>query len=327
MKILIVKTSSLGDVVHMLPAVTDAKNHIPDIAIDWVVEENFQSIPSWHPAVNNIFPVAIRRWRKKILDKKTWQEIKHFKQQLQQQQYDVIIDTQGLLKSALITAKVKKWTNHGTIVGYDKHSIREPIASYFYNKKANISYQQHAITRNRLLIAHALNISPNLETLDYGLTHRAFPPVKISLPDSYIVCLHGTSKTEKEWSESNWILLGKEMAQKGISVVLPWGNDREQARALRIAENTSNALVLPKCNLEELASIIQHAKAVIGMDTGLMHIAAALGKKGIGLYPVTQPELTGVKTGSSSNDMTNFSGTETNNLDVVFETLTKALIT
>lgn len=324
MRILIIKTSSLGDVVHMLPAITDAAKHFPQISIDWIVEESFQSIPNWPPVVNNVFPVAIRRWRKQIFNKKTWLEIKSFKQQLQQQQYDLIIDTQGLLKSALITAKAKKWCG-GTTIGYDKQSIREPIAARFYEKTANISYQQHAITRNRLLLAHALKMTPDLEKLDYGLSNTQFSTVKHSLNSPYVVCLHGTSKVEKEWPEPHWEMLVKEMAKKGINSIFPWGNDKEQARALRIAETNGNAQVLPKCNLEELASILQNAQAVIGMDTGLMHIAAALGKKGIGLYPATKPELTGIKTGSSENEMINFSGDQTDNLELIFATLDKQL--
>jgi heptosyltransferase-1 len=325
MNILIIKTSSLGDVVHMLPAITDAAKHIPNINIDWVVEESFQAIPKWHPAVNHVFPVAIRRWRKKIARKETWQEIKTFKQQLQQHQYDVIIDAQGLLKSALITTKAKKWCG-GTSIGYNKQSIREPLAARFYEKVANISYQQHAILRNRLLLAYALNIKPDLAQLDYGLSNTQFPPIKHTLASPYIVCLHGTSKVEKEWSESNWSALVKKMTKKGIACFFPWGNDREQARALRIAETNNHAQVLPKCNLETLASILQNAQLVVGMDTGLMHIAAALGKTGIGLYPVTKPELTGVRTGSPDNEMLNFSGQETSNLELIFEAIDKQLI-
>jgi heptosyltransferase-1 len=310
MNILIVKTSSLGDVVHLLPAIQDASRIMTNLQIDWLVEENFTTVAQWHPSVQQVFPVALRRWRKALFAQETWQEIAQFKQLLQEQAYDMIIDAQGLLKSAYLSRQVKRYCG-GDIYGYDKESIREPFAARFYDHSFRIDYQQHAITRNRLLMAESLSYPLEDLVLDYGIQANHFTKPSISLPQTYIVCFHGTSKVAKEWHETNWIQLIKRMSAEGIHLLFPWGNVREEQRALRLASHSEYAHCLPPCDLSELAYIVQQAKAVIGMDTGLMHIAAALNKTGIGLYPTTKPELTGLLTGGEINLMQNLSGKET----------------
>ncbi|MBJ6611556.1 MAG: lipopolysaccharide heptosyltransferase I [Candidatus Thiothrix moscowensis] len=288
-RLLVVKTSSLGDVVHMLPAVSDACAMLPGIQIDWVVEESFAEVPRWHPGVRRVVPVALRRWHKQLLQPQTRHEIRRFVQTLRQEQYDWVLDSQGLLKSALLSRMAR-----GQRCGYDWHSIREPLASLAYQQRAAVSRQQHAVTRNRLLTANMLGYRIDSLPVDFGIAASAFPLPPVVLPSPYVVALHGTSRVDKEWAEEHWRQLIATLAQQGIHTLLPWGNQREQERASRLAQTSPFAQVLPRCRLAELAGVLQAASGVIGMDTGLMHIAAALDKPGIALYPATAPALTGV---------------------------------
>jgi heptosyltransferase I len=288
MKILIVKTSSLGDVIHCLPVINDIHAAYPNTQIDWIVEENFADIPRLHPAINQIYTVAVRRWRKQLFNAKTWSEIKQFKRLIAQNNYDAVIDTQGLLKSALITRFA-----HGVKYGYDKQSIREPIASYFYDKKYSISYQQHAVTRNRTLAALSLDYAPPSTVPDYGLEAKK-PNTRSNANKPYIIALHGTSRDSKLWPTEHWIQLGHALNQTQIGIMLPWSNPAELTRAEQIAETLNNAVVLPKLSIAELASVINQAKAAIGVDTGLSHLAAALNIPTIAIYTDTNPALTGV---------------------------------
>jgi len=302
---LIIKTTSLGDVVHMLPAITDAASQYPELRFDWVVERGFTEVPTWHPQVDTVIPVAIRQWRKALFAKNTREEIATFKAQLQEKTYKNVIDSQGLLKSALLTC----WTK-GKTWGYDKKSIREPIASLFYANKVAVPITLHAVTRNRLLLANILGYSIDHLPLDYGIAQQQnfALPAGITLPEQYIVALHGTSRIDKEWPLKTWQQFIPEMEAAGFTVFLPWGNEREHKRAKMLAESHQMAQVLPKCSLGELAGLLQKASAVIGMDTGLMHIAAALNKKGIALYPVTQPTLTGVLSGGKQQAIESIGG-------------------
>lgn len=290
MNILIVKTSSLGDVIHMLPAVTDAVRAQPQLRLDWLVEESFAAIPAWHPAVNRVIPMAMRRWKKHWTSRSTWQEIGATRAALKQHAYDLVIDSQGLLKSALWCRVAR-----GTTVGYDRHSARESLASWFYDRKLAVSRQQHAIDRNRQLMAQALGYALSASTPDYGLQGLAtrLPPVDTALPARSIIGLHGTSRADKLWPVGHWVALAQAIAPTGYELVLPWGNEAERQRAEDIARDASNVKVLPPLGLDALATLIDQSQAVVGVDTGLLHLAAALGKPGLALYTATAPALTG----------------------------------
>ena len=320
-KHLIIKTSSLGDIVHMLPAITDAVSFNSDLKFDWIVEEGFAEVASWHPNVDKVIPIAIRRWRKNLGSMQTWREIRAFKKQLQQYDYDKVIDSQGLLKSAFVTRWVK-----GEIWGYDQHSITESFASYFYQHKASVSRNSHAITRNRLVLAQALSYSIDDLPLDYGIadndSYRI--PQDLMIADKIIIAFHATSREDKEWSLDSWDQFIPAMEQQGYHLLFPWGNEREYQRAKQLATTHPQAYCLPKCSLAELVALIQKADAIIGMDTGLMHIAAAFNKKGIALYPVTQPKLTGVLT-ASPESIESLSGKESLDVDLVIEKMLKLL--
>lgn len=293
-RILLVKTSSLGDVIHCLPVINDIRAHYPDILIDWVVEESFADIPRMHPHVNQVVTVAMRRWKKSLFNLKTWSEISTFKKAIRQHQYDAVIDCQGLLKSALIT-KQALTTLKGLKHGYDKHSIREPIASQFYEKKYPISYQLHAVTRNRTLCAMSLDYAIPTHAPDYGITATEN---HLELPQQFVIGLHGTSRDSKLWPTDLWVNLGKQLAQQGLSLVLPWSSDAEYARANAINNQILNGFILPKMSIAQVAAVIAKAKAAIGVDTGLSHLAAALNVPTIAIYTDTNPALTGVMAGA-----------------------------
>ncbi|MEI7843292.1 MAG: lipopolysaccharide heptosyltransferase I [Gallionellaceae bacterium] len=289
--ILLIKTSSLGDVLHNLPAVTDICQHFPAAQIDWVVEESFAALPRLHPKVCNIIPVAIRRWRKSWWNSRA--EMKAICQQLHQQHYDLTLDTQGLFKSALITRCVQS-----PYYGYDWQSAREPISSLFYDHKFTVSKSLHAVERNRQLAGLALGYAPQGGP-DYGIHAPTLnlPWLPQAQAQPYIALLHATSRDDKLWDEANWIALGTQLASDGYQLVLPWGNAKEQARSERLAASIPNAINPPRLNLTEAAALLGHARAVVGVDTGLSHLAAALNVPTIGIYTATDPSLTGLFAG------------------------------
>lgn len=290
MKVLIVKTSSMGDVIHTLPALTDAQKAIPDIQFDWVVEEAFAEIPRWHSAVNKVIPVAIRRWRKQLCQRQTWREWQAYLKQLRAEQYDAVIDAQGLIKSAVLVTKQAK----GVKYGYDKESAREGLSSLFYDKTFHIPYQQHAVLRIRELFAQALGYDLPSEIGDYGIaTHFAKQAENSPAYSAYIVAIHSTTRADKHWKEEYWVELIRSVTMQGLQVHLPWGNAEEKARAERLAKISADAVVLPKLSLSALAQEIANAKAVVSVDTGLSHLTAALDKPNVILYGATDPKLIG----------------------------------
>ena len=287
MRILLVKTSSLGDVIHNLPVVADIQKHFPDAQIDWVVEENFAALPRLNPNVNRVFPVAMRRWRNHLSSGKTWQQWRTFKHALQEHNYDFVIDTQGLLKSAIIARAAR-----GLRCGYDWDSAREPIASFAYQRKFAVAKNLHAVVRNRALVAKALGYEASAEPI-YCLSMSKAAPTK-ALQAPYVVFLHATSRADKQWPEENWIALGKWFFANGFASEFPSGNDSEFQRATRLARAIPDAKAPPPGKLEDIAAHLAHAAAVIGVDTGLTHLACALGKPTVALYCNSDPSLTGV---------------------------------
>jgi len=291
--ILLVKTSSLGDVLHNLPAVTDIKRHYPGAQIDWLVEEGFAALPRLHPAVQGVIPVALRRWRSTLLSPATWSEISAFRALLAAQNYDFAIDTQGLLKSALLMHGAQ-----GLRCGFDKQSAREPLASFLYQRTFAVATGQHAVERNRQLVAQALGY-----TLDGPAEYSINPPSIEHFTwleqGTYAVFLHATSRTDKLWDEANWIALGRYLQENNIRTILPWGSESERLRSLRLAEAIPGAATPPRLDLYEAAALLGGAHAVIGVDTGLAHLAAALNVPTVGIYTATDPALTGLYAGEN----------------------------
>jgi lipopolysaccharide heptosyltransferase I len=280
--ILFIKTSSLGDVIHHMPAITDARKARGDAAFTWLVEEAFAPLVRLHPAVNEVIPVAWRRWRKSFYSPATMAEITGSLRVIRARRYDDIVDSQGLLRSAAIA-----WIAHGRRHGYDASSIREPLASIFYDARYRVGRDLHAIERNRVLSGLALGYTPQ-GAPDYGL-HRA----RVGRRETgYAVLLHSTARPEKEWPEKNWIALSKTLSQ-GIELVLPWGTEVERARSERIATAAQGARVPARAPLDEVVKLLAGAQYVVGVDTGLLHLAAALGVPLVAIFAGSKPNLTG----------------------------------
>lgn len=278
--ILFVKTSSLGDVVHHMPAVTDARRHWPDARLVWVVEQAFAPLARLHPEVDHIIEVATRRWRSQLFRAATWKEVRDSFARIGTGNYDAIVDTQGIIRSALIARRA-----HGPHHGYDAQSIREPIASRFYDIRHQVARDQHPIMRNRKLTALALGYEVEGD-IDYGLDRRA---LRSDATKAYAMLLHATANPRKEWPEANWIALGRELAARGHDIVIPWGTQAERARSERIAAAVPRAVVLDRKPLDVVAHLIAGAEFVIGVDTGLLHLAAALGVPRVGMLSAVKP--------------------------------------
>ncbi len=286
-RILLVKTSSMGDVIHNLPVVSDIRSRYPKAEIDWLVEEPFAEIPALHPGVAHVIPVAIRRWRKTLYRPQTWREMRALRTRLAHTAYDFILDTQGLLKSGLLARLA-----HGERFGLDRHSVREPLAAMCYDKTFSVDPDAHAVVRYRTLAARAFDLAPDLP-LDYGVQ---IPNTRLNwLPAGrYAVLLHATSRAEKLWPEPDWIALGNALHQRGIFTVLPWGGLAEYERAQRLASTIPQAIVAPRLTLKEAARLLKQASLVVGVDTGLVHLATAVGAPTTGIYGGSDPAKNGL---------------------------------
>lgn len=284
LRILLVKTSSLGDVVHNLPVVSDVRRHFPEAAIDWVVEESYVPLVQLHSAVRRVIPVAMRRWRARMLGRGTWRDIGEFRHRFRAEEYDAIIDTQGLLKSALIARAA-----HGRRHGFDASSAREGLAARLYNIVHHVHRAQHAVLRNRHLAAASLGYRVE-EPTDYGIKAASVAGGR----NKYCVLLHGTSRADKLWSVDSWIALGRRLEERHYECVLPWGSEVERERSERIAAGLRLASVPPLLPLGRMAELLSGARAVVGVDTGLVHLAAALERPVVAIFCGSDPALTGV---------------------------------
>jgi len=285
-RVLVVKLSSLGDVIHTLPALTEAKQQLKQIQFDWVVEPAFAEIPTWHKAVNRVITCPLRKWRKA-----PWQLLNQgppFLKQIRQTPYDAILDAQGLIKSAWVATLAK-----GPRFGFDKDCVREFLASLFYHQQFNIPKGQHALDRIRQLFAKALNYPLSPKSPDYGIDCCHLPHLDDG--DNLLLFFHGTTWQTKHWPELYWQHLAKQAIAKGFKVLLPWGDEREYARAKRIQADFKAAIVLPRLSLREIAGLIVKAKAIVALDSGLSHLAAAIGTPTVTLYGPTDPLLTGAR--------------------------------
>lgn len=286
-RILVVKTSSLGDVVHALPAVTDVARAVPGLRCDWLVERAFAEIPAWHPAVDQVIRCDMRGWRRNLGRTVFGGDWGRFRAELRRTRYDLVIDAQGLVKSAWLARQAL-----GPLAGPDRASAREPLAARFYDRRYEIPRHDaaHAVERTRRLFAQALDYPLPQTPPDAGLDRSRFPPPDLRQP--YAVLLHGTTWTSKRWPLPQWSALAAWLAARGLKVVLPWGSAAEHADAEAIAASC-HGLVLPRLDLTALGGWLARARACVGVDTGLAHLAAALGTPQVTLYGPTLPQLTG----------------------------------
>ena len=301
-KILLVKLSSLGDVLHNLPIVWDLRKRLPEAQIDWVVEEAYVyllqpllSIGGFR-GIDRIIPFGLRRWKKNLFSLQTWKEFFAFKKELQVASYDVIIETQGLLKSALVCGLAHKSSNAvvSGLANATEFSGYEPIARFFYSQSVQVPKQCHALDRSRRVMSSALNW-PLLDRQENPA--HFYPEAYIAqlgsseisrklriLKKPYILCFHSTARQAKRWSNSNWISLGKSLSSKGYQIVFPWGDSSEKKISAQLASQIDGAIVPDAFSIQDAFSIIAGAALTTGVDTGLTHLAAVLGKPTVEIY-------------------------------------------
>ncbi|AMP13150.1 lipopolysaccharide heptosyltransferase I [Collimonas pratensis] len=288
MNILIVRVSSLGDVVHNMPMVSDIRRHFPTANIDWVVEEGYTRLVRMNPDVRRIIPIALRRWRRSLLSAATRAEIAKFRKQLKQDTYDVVFDTQGLLKTSVVM-RMARLAPNGQRIGLanaTEGSGYEPLSRIFHTKSIKVGLHTHAVLRAREVAAQALGYGID-GTADFNMHPAAMKPADLPAWFSatpYAVFFHGTARAAKRWSSTNWVRIAALLAERGLPVLLPWGSEAEKSSAEQLASQMSNARVLPKLPLMEAILLAQRAALVIGVDTGLTHIAAAFNRPTIELY-------------------------------------------
>lgn len=289
MKLLLVKTSSLGDVIHTLPAVTDALVAIPGLAIDWMVEAAFADVARLHPGVRTVHEVAVRRWRRALFRGATWTEVGGLRSRLRGEGYDFVLDAQGLVKSAALARLAGS-----PVAGLDRASLREPAAAFAYARRFAVPKNLHAIERTRRLFGLALGYAPDLERLDYGI---AAPPLPADVAGRgpLAMLLHGTTWPTKRWPTRLWAETASRLADDGLTPAVTYVDEAERAVAQAIAAAEPRTLVIPRRPIREIAGVIAASRIVVGADTGLMHLAAAFGVPTAAVFTSTAPGLTAPK--------------------------------
>lgn len=284
MNILLVRVSSLGDVLHNLPMVADLLRRHPGAAVDWVVEEGYVSLVRLNPHVRKIIPWALRRWRKSLGKAATRAEIKGFFRTLREEEYDYVFDTQGLLKTGIImgAARIRKGGKKVGLANGSEGSGYEGISRIFHTDSIPLSPRTHAVARGRLVAGAALDYPVDMAP-DFGLPAPDAAARPAFLPrEDYAVFFHGTARAAKKWADANWIALGTALAP--MPVLLPWGSQAERQDAETLAAGMPNARVLPKLSMMDAVTLAQHARLAVGVDTGLTHIAAAFVRPTIEIY-------------------------------------------
>ena len=286
-RVLLIKLTSLGDLIHALPALSDAQNATPGIEFDWVIDENFREIADWHPAVKGVITTNHREWRGAVTSSETHGSISKTIAQMRSREYDLVIDGQGNFKTALLSLFSK-----GPRAGFDSASVREWVAHFAYQRRYAASKGAHAIERLRRLFAAAFGYPMPGTAPEFRILRERFVKPKVDLPEDYLVFVHNASWRTKLWPERHWIDLIGKSAQAGFHVLLPWGSREEEARAKRLAV-AAGVQVLPRLNLSEVGYVMARAKACVCMDTGLSHLAAALDVPAVTLYGSTDSGLIG----------------------------------
>ena len=304
-KILLVKLSSLGDVLHNLPIVWDLRKRLPHAQIDWIVEEAYVHLleplrtTEAFRGIDRIILVAFRRWRKNLLSIKTWREFFAMRKVLQANTYDVVLETQGLLKSALVCALATK-SDQAIVSGLGnatEYSGYEPMARMFYNQSVHVPLKCHAIDRSRWVMCSACDwplLNRNEEPPLFYPNHfvEQLAPLSIEglrkqpngIAVPYVVCFHSTARAAKRWPTENWVELGEALSSQGYQVLFPWGSPEEMKISALMASQVPGAIVPRAFSIEEAYRLVAHAALTIGVDTGLTHLAAVLGKPTIEIY-------------------------------------------
>jgi len=286
MSVLVVRPSSLGDIVYALALVSDIARHRPGVAVDWVAERGFVPLVGLDPRIRRVVPSGLRRWRERPWSPSHWRDARAFARDLRSERYEAILDVQEQVKGALISRVA-----HGVRHGFDRRSAREPLATLLDDVHHAVSPDLHFVHRVRLLAAAALGYE--LDTPPQW--KLAPPPAPDVVPDRrYAVALANTSRADKQWPEADWIALMTRLAQVGLAIVLPWGDAGEEARCRRLAAASPNALVPERLSLPEAAALIARAELCIGVDTGFTHLGAALGTPTVAVFTATDVARHGV---------------------------------
>jgi heptosyltransferase-1 len=294
--VLVIRPSSLGDIVYALAIVSDIRRHRPELAIDWVAERGFAPLLAMCPDIRNVVPFSLRRWREAPFARATWREIGHFRRELRTFRYATVLDLQEQVKGAVI-ARAARGRRHG----FDRASVREPLATLGHDVHHRVARTLHFVDRCRALAGAALGYAIDAPPR----WHIVPPPTAPGMPERpFAVLLHATSRPEKVWPEAHWRALALDLARSGFAPLFPWGSPAEEARSRRLAAGIDDAIVPPWLSLPEAATLLAHAEIVVGVDTGFTHLAGALGTSTVGLFFATDPILHGVSsTGAHARDL------------------------
>ena len=287
MKILVIKSSSMGDIIHALPVASDIAEHVPGACVDWVVEESFRDIPTFSPYVSSAVVTAFRRWRKHPFSSETRAEVARLKDRLRSGRYDIVLDIQGLARTGLVV----HWAGAPRAAGFSFSTVREQPAALFYTPSLRFALDEDmgAVSRYRALAGLALGYKP--EGLPrFGL--RATRPNPVSVGSPYAALAVNTSRDSKLWPEDRWVRLMEDLKGMGLRSVLFWWSDSEKARVERLASRTDAAVVAPRMGYADIAAVLAGAEIVVGADTGIAHMGAALGRPTVGIYVQSNPERT-----------------------------------
>lgn len=305
----------MGDLMHALPALTEAKEFNQDIVFDWVVDRSFSEVPKWHPAVNKVIKTDHRNWKKQFFSPESRDALRSVINDINNTEYDLVIDMQNNLKSSFVSYLCKH-----KVTGMDFKSVREFPAHLSYNKKINISKDLHAITRQNIILSEALGYS-TLNSSDYGITDVNFIKPSFDLPSEYVVLVQNASWKTKQWSIVNWQLLVNHLDKLGIDMILPSGNEEEYQRAKKISSVSGKTHVLKPIPLNEIAYIMNKAKFSVCSDTGLAHLSAVVDTPSLTLYGPTDTKLIGTK----GNNQFHIIGSDNNINSISIEEVIKKL--
>jgi heptosyltransferase I len=279
-RILLVKLSSFGDLIHTFPAVSELKSNLPNIHLDWLVDASYSAIPSWHPGVDEVLELPIR----KRSGKRDWQGLIQAHKVLRTRHYDSIIDAQGLIKSSLSMIGVK-----GTKHGFATPLLKEPLARFNYHHQHEVEVG-HVIDKNRQLLASVFNypLSPSFR---FGIENNSI------IKSNQVVFFIGSSWHNKRWPLSHWHQLVKKAINHGLHVVMPWGSQKEKDELLIFNSFPSSKLTISSYSLNNLKNVLESSRAVIAADTGVLHLAQAVNTPVLGLFGPTD----GMRSGPGSN--------------------------
>ncbi|TWO73037.1 lipopolysaccharide heptosyltransferase I [Caenimonas sedimenti] len=280
MRILVVKLSSLGDVVHAMPAVQDMLRCVPGAQVDWVVERGFAALAARCEGVARTIPCELRRWRKAPLARETRADWRGFRADLHRADYDAVIDLQGLTKSALVAhmARLAGGGRRYAMANRTEGSSYEAPTRWVADVAVAVDPQSHAVQRSRAMCAEVFGYAVPDE-LRFGLRRGAGPAQRCA------VLVHGTSREDKCWPEDHWVALGRRLIAQGYTLALPHGSEAEEARSRRFAQALGpEAEVWPRLSLDALTDRMARCAGVVGVDSGLSHIAVALDLPHVQIY-------------------------------------------